>query len=59
MITLLGFNIDRENSINREWLLYTPELLKNQDPDLTALLTNPIYHFPTVAPDGTYEPKPT
>jgi len=27
--------------------------------DAPVILTNPIYHFPTVAPDGTYEPKAT
>ena len=46
----------RFDEIGHEWKLNTPEKLKNGDPAMYALLTNPQYHQPSVLPNGNYNP---
>ena len=48
----------RGEDIEHEWRPNTKEKLKRMDPLLFKLLTDPQYKFPTVLPDGKYEPKP-
>ena len=45
----------RLDQIGQEWKLNTRELLKKGDPAVFAILTNPEYNLPTVAPDGKYD----
>jgi len=45
----------RFEQVGHEWKLTTPELLRSGDPAVYALLSNPEYRFPSVAPDGNYE----
>ncbi len=40
--------------IGNEWPLNTPEKLRDGDPTIYALLTDPRYKVPTVLPDGHY-----
>ena len=40
-----------------EWRLNTAAKVKEGDPDLYRLLTDPKYRFPTVLPDGKYMAK--
>ena len=47
----------REQEIRHEWKLNTPEKLKNGDPLLFRMLTNPQYRFPRKCPDGKYRPQ--
>lgn len=56
MTSLLGLQSfdGRYEQIQHEWRLNTPELIQSGDPTVYALLTNPTYKFPTVAPDGHY-----
>ena len=54
MISVLGVNDNRGDDINNEWKLYTRELVKEKDPRLFELMTDPKYKFPTKYPDGTY-----
>ena len=44
----------RLDEIGREWRLNTPEKVKEGDPMVHAILTNPEYRLPTVLPDGKY-----
>ena len=44
----------RSNEIGEEWKANTPSLLKSMDSDVYNLLTDTLYHLPTVLPDGTY-----
>jgi len=44
----------RADSVNREWSLNTKEKVRERDPAIYALLTDPQYKFPTVLPDGNY-----
>jgi hypothetical protein len=46
----------RGEQIEHEWRLNTPEKLKNGDPAIYALLTDPQYHFPSTLPNGKYRP---
>jgi len=43
--------------IGREWRLNTKEKVRERDPDVYAILTNPEYRLPTVLPDGKYKAK--
>ena len=45
----------RLDEIGREWRLNTREKVKEGDPDVYAILTNPEYKLPTVLPDGKYK----
>ena len=56
MTSLLGAQADPERCghIAVEWKPCTPELVKEMDPAVHALLTNPEYGMPTVLPDGSY-----
>ena len=58
LITLLGLNerrtITSAHSERQQWTLATARQLRETDPGLFALLTEPEYRFPTVAPDGRY-----
>jgi len=47
----------RLDQIGREWRLNTKELVKERDPAVFAILTNPEYRLPTVLPDGKYKAK--
>ena len=47
---------NRCQQIANEWEICTPEVFQNTDVLLSALLSNPIYHVPTIAPDGNYCP---
>ena len=55
MTSLLGAQADPERcaQIAVEWEPCTPELLKEMDPAVYALLTDPKYKMPTVLPDGS------
>ena len=44
----------RFDYIKNEWRLNTKEKVKNGDPTIYKLLTDPRYGFPTKLPDGTY-----
>lgn len=47
----------RLEQIGREWRLNTREKVKEQDPAVYAILTNPEYKLPTVLPDGKYKAR--
>lgn len=47
----------RLEQIQREWRLNTREKVKQRDPAVYAILTNPEYKLPTVLPDGKYKAK--
>ncbi len=47
----------RHEALEVEWELNTRELVKNRDPIVYQLLTDPQYRFPTQAPDGNYKPS--
>ena len=47
----------RLEQIDNEWRLNTREKVKEQDPAVYAILTNPEYKLPTVLPDGKYKAK--
>lgn len=47
----------RLERIQDEWKLNTWEKVKNGDPAIYKLLTDPRYKFPTVLPDGKYKAK--
>jgi len=55
MSSILGAQENRLSEISQEWKLNTNQLVKDTDQSLYSLLTNPIYKFPTVLPDGTYK----
>lgn len=40
--------------VSDEWALATKEEVRERDPAIYALLTDPQYKFPTVLPDGNY-----
>jgi len=44
----------RADSVSSEWSLNTKEKVRERDPAIYALLTDPQYKFPTVLPDGNY-----
>ena len=54
MTSILGAQENRLNEISQEWDLNTRILVENIDTSIYALLTNPLYKFPSVLPDGTY-----
>ena len=54
MTSILGAQENRLNEISQEWDLNSRDLVENTDPAIYSLLTNPVYNFPTVLPDGTY-----
>ena len=58
LTTQLGAQADaaRCREISREWELCTADALREGDPAVHRLLTNPMYHLPTVLPDGRYDP---
>ncbi len=47
----------RLEQIQPEWRYNTREKVEKGDPKIYALLTDPLYKFPTVLPDGIYEAK--
>ena len=54
LTSILGAQENRLNEICEEWKLNTADLLENTDNEIFKLLTNPIYNFPTILPDGSY-----
>ena len=54
MTSILGAQENRLNEISQEWDLNTRSLVENKDTAIYSLLTNPVYNFPTILPDGTY-----
>ncbi len=58
LTTLLGAQNDpaRCREISREWELCTAEQLRDGDPAVHTLLTDPAYNLPTRLPDGRYTP---
>ena len=55
MSSMLGAQKNRLHEISQEWRLNTEMLLKNKDKKIYALLSNPVYKFPKVLPDGAYK----
>ena len=45
----------RLDQIGQEWRLNTKELVKERDPAVYAIMTNPKYKLPSVTPDGKYD----
>ena len=45
------------NGINNEWELCTPQLFESTDVSMYAILTDPQYKLPQLAPDGNYCPS--
>mgnify|MGYP001238613414 CR=1 FL=1 len=45
------------NGIDNEWELCTPELFESTDVSMYAILTDPQYRMPQLAPDGNYCPS--
>ena len=60
LTSLLGAQSDRRRGrqIADEWQLNTPSLMRERDPWLTALLTDPRYRWASKLPDGNYDPAP-
>ena len=54
MTSILGAQENRLNEISQEWDLNTRILVENIDTSIYALLTNPLYKFPSILPDGSY-----
>ena len=48
----------RGRDIGGEWRLNTRDKVKQHDPTLYRLLTDPRYRFPAILPDGKYRPRP-
>ena len=48
----------RLDEIGHEWRLNTPEKLKEGEPVLHGILSDPEYKIPLAIPDGTYEGAP-
>ena len=46
----------RFEQINHEWKLNTADKVRNGDPAIYEMLTDPEYKFPTQLPDGHYRP---
>ena len=49
---------NRLQEISDEWRLNTAAKVRQGDPDLYALISDPTYSFPTRLPDGNYTPQP-
>ena len=47
----------RGRDVGEEWRLNTRDKVKEHDPTLYRLLTDPRYRFPTILPDGKYLPR--
>ena len=58
LTSILGAQENRDNEVYREWELNTKQKVKDIDPDIFNLLTDPQYRLPTVLPDGNYNPIP-
>ncbi len=54
LTSILGAQENREEEIKHEWKLNTREKVETQDTIVYRLLTNPVYKFPTVLPNGKY-----
>lgn len=54
LTSILGAQENRLDEIEQEWKLNTSAKVEGQDAAVFELLTNDIYKFPTVLPDGTY-----
>ncbi|MDA9357120.1 hypothetical protein OAA78_03725 [Flavobacteriaceae bacterium] len=54
LTSILGAQENRLNEISQEWDLNTRDLVESTDTSIYELLTNPIYKFPTILPDGKY-----
>tara|TARA_B100000795_G_scaffold184347_1_gene139898 strand:+ start:5445 stop:6275 length:831 start_codon:yes stop_codon:yes gene_type:complete len=54
MSSILGAQENRLSEISQEWDLNTNTLIQNTDSAIYSLLTDPLYMFPTILPDGTY-----
>jgi len=52
LTSLLG--VQDRSGLDNEWKLNTEEKLKEGDPAIYSLLTNPEYKFPTIIPHGDY-----
>ena len=50
--------LGRLGDISQEWRLNTAAKVKEGNPTLYKLLTDPKYAFPTRLPDGKYNPQP-
>jgi len=50
--------LGRLEDISQEWRLNTAAKVKEGNPTLYKLLTDPKYAFPTRLPDGKYNPQP-
>jgi hypothetical protein len=50
---------NRCDDISDEWEQCTKELLKQHDPNIVSILTDPKYNLPTKLPVGVYSPKQT
>jgi len=55
MTSILGAQANRLDEIQSEWGLNTRTLVETGDAAIYSLLTNPIYKFPIVLPDGSYK----
>ncbi len=55
MTSILGAQENRFDEISHEWDLNTADLVQSTDTAVYTLLTNEVYKFPTVLPDGTYK----
>lgn len=55
MSSILGAQANRLSEIQNEWKLNTKAKVEATDTRIYTLLTNEVYHFPTVLPDGTYK----
>jgi len=55
LTSLLGAQEGRLDEIGHEWRANTSSLVESMDPAVFTLLTDSIYHLPTVLPDGSYQ----
>ena len=54
LTSILGAQETRSHEIGHEWELHTKQLVKESDPGLYNLLTDPQWGLPTELPDGSY-----
>jgi len=57
LTSYLGAQKDRCSSIAHEWKACTKEKLIEMDPDVVKLITDPKFNFPSILPDGKYNPN--
>ena len=54
---------EKDSGLDKEWKIRKPDgslmTLKERDPNLHKLLTDPKYKIPTILPNGIYNPKKT